>query len=258
MEKEKFESMMIEYIDGTLNEADRKMMDDLIQRNRDASHLLHQTKHVLGIIDRSAAAEPSQTLKNKFEEELQKEIAKQKKGRVIQMNSTFVYRMAAGIALVLTAGALFFWINKGIKQERQLAKLQEEMEQTKTMMMALLGNQSSAGQRIQGVSVANKIEKVDDEIVNALVKAMDQDPNVNVRLAALDALSKFHRQTHVRSALIKSLGTQTDPAVQIALIRLLVEMKETQTIKELERISTDDNVLPAVQDEAHAGILKLS
>jgi HEAT repeat protein len=166
--------------------------------------------------------------------------------------------VAAGLVFALAVGALFYWVNKGIEQDRELAELKAEMGKTKSMLMTMLNNQSSAGQRMQGVSVASKMEKTDDEIVNALIKTMDQDPNTNVRLAALEALSKFHQQTHVRSALIKSLSTQTDPSVQITLIRLLVEIKEMQTLKELERISTDENALPAVQDEAHAGILKLS
>ncbi len=249
---------MIEYVDGTLSQSDRDLIEHEIKQNPEAAILFNQTKEVLQAMNRESQLEPSSSLRSKFEKELLAAIAQQKGGRVIPMNQKFIYRIAAGIVLVLTAGALFYWINKGIDQDRELARLNEEMEQTKSMMMALLGNQSSAGQRIHGISVANKIEKADDEIVNALVKTMDHDPNTNVRLAAMEALSKFHQQPIVRSALIKSLGAQTDPAVQIALIRLLVEIKETQTLKELQRISTDENALPAVQDEAHAGIMKLS
>jgi hypothetical protein len=259
MEREKLESMMIDYVDGTLGEADRQWIQQEIATNPEAKTLFNQTRKLLETIDRVSALEPSVRLKNKFEKELQSAIAETSKGaRVVPFSRPLLYRIAAGVALVMASGMLFYWINRSLEQERQLAILEKQMQETKTMMMALLDDQSSAGQRIQGVSVAYKMEKADDEIVNALIKTMNQDPNINVRLAALDALSKFHQQPHVRSALIKSLGTQTDPAVQIALIRLLVEIKETQTLKELQRIANDENVLPAVQDEAHAGILKLS
>ena len=87
---------------------------------------------------------------------------------------------------------------------------------------------------------------------------MNEDPNTNVRMAALEALGKFHNQPHVRKALVASLNTQKDPVVQIALIRLMVEMKEKDITKELERISTDEETLQAVKDEAQAGILRLS
>jgi hypothetical protein len=78
-----------------------------------------------------------------------------------------------------------------------------------------------------------------------------------VRLAALDALRKFYHQEHVRKTLIASMATQKDPVVQIALIRLLAEMKEKEIVKELERITTDEEQLPAVKDEAHAALHQL-
>ncbi len=79
-----------------------------------------------------------------------------------------------------------------------------------------------------------------------------------MRLAALDALGKFYQQAHVRKSLITSLSVQKDPVVQIALIRLLVQMKEKQIVNELEKITRDGQVMKAVKDEAHSGILKLS
>ena len=93
--------------------------------------------------------------------------------------------------------------------------------------------------------------------VNALIPAI-QDRDGEVVREALEALGKFYSQPHVRKALIASLNTQKDPLVQIALIRLMVEMKAQGITKELERISTDEETLPAVKDEAHAGILRLS
>ncbi|HEY8934956.1 MAG TPA: HEAT repeat domain-containing protein, partial [Cyclobacteriaceae bacterium] len=80
----------------------------------------------------------------------------------------------------------------------------------------------------------------------------------NVRLAALDALGKFHQQESVRKALIASLSIQKDPVVQISLIRLMVEMKEKGIVTQLQKITTDSETLPAVKDEAQAGLLRLS
>ena len=111
---------------------------------------------------------------------------------------------------------------------------------------------------MMGATVAFKMEKADDQIVRALTKTMNEDPNTNVRLVAMEALGKFHQQDYVRKALIASLAIQKDPVVQIALIRLMVEIKEKEAMKELQRITNDEEVLPAVKDEAHAGILKLS
>jgi predicted transcriptional regulator len=108
------------------------------------------------------------------------------------------------------------------------------------------------------LNVAMQIDKTDDEVVKALVKAMNEDSNSNVRLAALEALSKFSNDPHVRKILIASLATQKDPVVQIALIQLMVEMKEKGIVNDLQKIVEDNETMQAVKDEAYSGILKLS
>jgi HEAT repeat protein len=111
---------------------------------------------------------------------------------------------------------------------------------------------------VQGATIAYTIGKADDEVVNALAKALNEDRNTNVRLAALEALAKFYQEENVRQLLIKSLSIQNDEVVQIALIQVLVQMKEKGIVKELEKITRDTEVLKAVKDEAFTGILKLS
>jgi HEAT repeat protein len=124
------------------------------------------------------------------------------------------------------------------------------MQATKTMMMTMLDNHQSASQRVLGATVAMKMERPDDEIIHALASAMNEDSNTNVRLAALDALSKFNKEQNVRKLLITSLTTQKDPIVQIALIRILVEIRAQGAVKEFQRITTDEETLKEVKDEA--------
>lgn len=62
------------------------------------------------------------------------------------------------------------------------------------MMVAMIDNQQSASQRMVGVSVAYELKTADDQIVNVLVRTMNEDPNTNVRLAALEALGKFNEE----------------------------------------------------------------
>ncbi len=87
---------------------------------------------------------------------------------------------------------------------------------------------------------------------------MNEDPNTNVRLAALDALSKFHTEPQVRKVLLDALSTQKDPMVQIALIQLMVKMKEKSVVNDLKKIVDDSETMKAVKDEAYSGILILS
>ena len=166
--------------------------------------------------------------------------------------------MAAGLVLVMAGIGIGYWVNKNQQREDELLALKKEIQTTKQMMLVMMDNQQSASQRIQGVNVALKNDKADDEVVRALSKMMNEDPNTNVRLAALDALSKFREEPLVRKELIQSLSMQKDPVVQIALIQLMVRMKEKGAAKDLERIIDDNETMKAVKDEAYSGLLKLS
>ena len=264
MEKEKLESLLIEYIDGNLADADREMVENELAQNQNTAKLYSQLKEVMDLMAHSKATVPGISLKQNFEKALQAEIsnatsasAKATAGRQVFFQP-WLLRVAAGIVLVIVGVVIGDRISTSRQHDQELAKLKEEVENNKRVMLSMLENQQSASQRVMGATVAYELNKADDEIVSVLAKTMNEDPNTNVRLAALEALGKFYQQTHVRKALIGSLGTQKDPVVQIALIRLLVQMKEKQIVNELEKITRDGQVMKAVKDEAHSGILKLS
>lgn len=257
MEKEKLESLLVYYIDGKLNETDRQLIEQELVNNADAYKVYEQLKEVMRAIERDPEVEPGNHVKNTFDQFLQQEIAANKKSKSIFFQPAF-YRVAAAISLLVMAGVTAFWMYKDQQREQELAAIRQEMTETKRMMMAMMSNEQSASQRITGVAVANQLEKADDEVVNVLVKTMNEDPNTNVRMAAMEALSKFHTEPNVRKALIESLATQKDPVVQIALIQLLVTIKEKGVMKDLERMTNDKTIMKAVKDEAYSGILKLS
>jgi hypothetical protein len=259
MEKEKLEALLIDYIDGKLSEEEKRMVEqEHLLRDKDTYKLYEQLKEVMHVMHKSSQLEPTVKLKKDFDNILQSEIAQGRRSKTVYFSPVF-YRAAAAVALVAVAGVVGFWINQQRQHEAALAEVREEMLITKRAMMALLNNQNSASQRLMGATVAfNDIVHADSDIIKALIRTMNEDENSNVRLAAIEALVKFKDQPHVRQALISALGTQKDPVVQISLIRLLVEMRTQGLKKQLEEISTDDELLPAVKDEAHAGLLKIS
>jgi type I site-specific restriction-modification system R (restriction) subunit len=257
MEREKLESLLIDYIDGRLNEADTKIVETELSQNEEAYELFGQLKEVMKSMDNVRPLTPSPALKKSFDAMLQQEIDATQKTKTVFFSPAF-YRVAAAVALLIVGGGAGYWISVHQQQQDKIAGIQQRQTRQKTEMMSMLDNELSASQRVIGATVAYNMDKPDDEIITALVKAMNEDPNTNVRLAALDALGKFHEQPLVRKALIDALQTQTDPNVQIALIHLMVDIKEKEIIQELERITTDEEMLPAVKDEAHAGLLRLS
>jgi hypothetical protein len=258
MNTHEWESKLIDYIDGTATEGERKIVEQELLRNEAVRNLYNQLVEVMGAVNDARVLEPSGKLKINFENALQEEIAAQSKSVKTRFFSPVIYRVAAGFVLLMAGLAIGYKINQSNVEADRLTKLEEQLEENRRMMLAMMDNQLSASQRMLGVSVAYELEKPDDEIVNVLVKAMNEDANTNVRLAALDALGKFSDEPQVRNELIGSLKVQKDPVVQIALIQLLVKMKEKSVLNQLEKITRDAGALKAVKDEAHAGILKLS
>ena len=264
MEKERLEGLIIDYIDDRLNAVDKHVVEQELIRNEDARKLYEELKEVMTAMDQSLPLEPSQALKANFERNLQRELSNSPRGKTVIFTPSF-YRVAAAVALVVISGSVGFWISKNNEQQRKLAAIEKEMEatrkqlaETKELMLGMLDNTQSASQRIKGVNVAMEMQKADSEIVTALFNTLYTDPNTNVRLAALDALSKFHDDPTVKTGLIQSLSKQTDPMVQIRLIQLMVQMKEKEVVRDLQKLVDDAATMKAVKDEAYSGILKLS
>jgi hypothetical protein len=256
MEDEKLESLLIDYIDGHLQGAEKMAVEKLLRENNEIHTLHGQLSEVIKTMQRSIASEPAPVMEEAFNQMLQREIkAGENKNAFLQ---TSVYRLAAALILVVLGGGIGFWISEQSENRDALKMVNEQRAVNKHAMMTMLNDQQSASQRVQGANVAYALEGTDDEIVRALENALTTDPNTNVRMAALDALSKFHSQPHVRKVLVAALAVQKDPMVQISLIRILVEIKERDVVKHLKHITTDSESLPAVKDEAHAGLLRLS
>jgi hypothetical protein len=208
-------------------------------------------------MDRSERLEPGDGLKIKFDDFLKSEISKANTTRVRTFQPVW-YRVAAAVALLVVGGGAGFFVSRYMEKEEQLLAMQKEMELTRQLVISQINNQQSPSQRILGVRASYESGKPDDEIVKVLIETMNDDPNTNVRLAALEALSKFQDEPVVRKALIQSLSVQQDPVVQIGLIQLLVKMKEKGVVNELKRIVDDVYTIKAVKDEAYTGLLELS
>lgn len=263
MEKEKLEGMLIDYIDNRLNAIDRTLIEQELLSNPNARKLYDELKEVITVMEQSSPLAPPSGLRKNFEKDLAAEM-NASRGRMIFFDPR-LYRIAAAVALMILSGAIGFWISRHNAQEERLAQIEKEVAatrkqfaETKQAMFGMLGNEYSASQRIKGVSVAMELSTADDEIVEVLFETLHNDPNTNVRLAALEALSGFQEEPAVRKRLVTSLSKQTDPMVQIRLIQLMVVMKEKTVVDDLKKMVDDAGTTKAVKDEAYSGILKLS
>lgn len=138
----------------------------------------------------------------------------------------------------------------------ELERLREEVQSTRQLATLSLLRQQSASERLKGVDWSYRVQP-DPEVMQALLRAVNDDPNVNVRLAAVDALHQAAGDARVRSSLIESLPKQNSPMVQIALIDLMVDMREKQSAGALKRLLNDKSLNEAVRQRAEWGLGRL-
>ena len=148
-----------------------------------------------------------------------------------------------------------------VKQEaittRPKAVARKVVKREKTAVLAGLSNMQSAASRINAIASTARMKDKGNRVVDALVQTLNTDPNTNVRLAALDGLTRYHKKAYVRKELVASLNKQHDPLVQIDLIGLLTHLRELSILSELERIVNDETIDRTVKDIAWSGILQL-
>ena len=135
--------------------------------------------------------------------------------------------------------------------------MRQELQDLRHMVTLSLMQQQSATDRLKGVSWSGQIDAPRNDIVQALLDALANDPNVNVRLASLDALERFADREVVRRAAVDAVQTQMSPLVQIALIDFIVKTGERESLDVLKRIADDPQVHEAVRARATWGVQML-
>jgi hypothetical protein len=171
----------------------------------------------------------------------------------------FTFRRPAFAAsfsiFLLLLGISTGWLASG--RSARLSALQREVQDMRqTAALSLLG-QPSASDRLQGISYSAAVRNPNAKTLAALVNTLNTDPSVNVRLAAVEALYLFRNQPSVRDSLTNSLALQDSPLVQVALIDLLVEIREQRAAEALKTLIKNEKLNPDVKKLAEQGIKQL-
>jgi hypothetical protein len=168
----------------------------------------------------------------------------------IQPKLQFAYSIVL-VMLGITVGYLFLDKSSKVDSKDQLATLSSQVEEMRQMMMLSLLENPSASERLRAVSFTEEIHNVNAQVIDALLRTLNEDPNVNVRLVTLEALIKYSDQPKVRQELIRSIAKQESPLVQSALADLMIKLQEKRSIKEFEQLlkntGTDNPVKPKIE-----------
>jgi len=171
---------------------------------------------------------------------------------------------AAGIVWACLFLACGYFIGKHADRgpdaaaQAQINELRQDLGATRQMVALSMLQQQSASQRLEGVSWSTRLPEPDPKVMGALLHTVRFDNSVDVRLAALDALSRYADRPEVRRELVDVLQTTQSPMVQVALIDLLVDLHDKSVVPQFRKFQQDPHVNPTVKKRVDWGIQQLN
>lgn len=184
---------------------------------------------------------PSTRLKQRFEASLDAVLAARElpgrdadatratEGRVIKGrwsgvlgNRGLATAMAATLALGIAVG---FFAGGYLSTSAEVRELRAAMRSTNEVLAVALMSHDSAGERLRGITLASggisQSSADGARLVEALLDRVRNDPNDNVRVAAVEALESAVDLAEVREGLSSSIAAQQSPEVQAVVLETL-------------------------------------
>lgn len=255
MEKRMIEELVAKYNEGMADPAEIRKLEHLIEEGHvDLTRLreLHSLEEQVGKLDQGS---PSMKLDHEFFQALENEKQSQKKEKTISLApwSYLFPRLAAAAVLILSGFAAGYFMQTPAQKD-EVSTLTKEVNDLKEMMLLTLLERESASERLKAVSLTNEMDKVSSKVTDALFITLNQDENVNVRLAALEVLHTYSRSSAVRKKLIESITLQDSPLVQMELAQLMVSIQEKKSVDALMELLKNDKTTPEVKTKVSESI----
>ncbi len=246
MKEEKYQKRIMDYLDGNLTAKEAgELKKTLSEEGYDLSRL-DEMKKLAHQLDEIHSPEPREEMNEKFYQMLNEEksrIASKERSVDALLNPlrslfepVYIPKMIYASLILIIGMILGHWIIPDKQFHYQTRLMMEEMQSMKKMMALTLIDQSNATDRLKAVNYTNEISNPDDKVLEALLKTLNNDPSVNVRLASLDALTRQIGNEMVRTGLIEAIINQDSPMVQIAIAELMIKVQEKRAVPELEKL----------------------
>lgn len=165
-----------------------------------------------------------------------------------------VLRWAYSIGLVALGLGTGYLLQPESQDDNKLENLSAEVSEMKEVMMLTLLDKESPSDRLKAVNLTSELPDASAKVTEALLKTLNNDENVNVRLATLEALYPYASHPEVRKGLIRSIALQESPLVQMALAEMMVTLQEKGSVQNLEKVLKNENTPPEVRERIERSI----
>ncbi len=265
MKEMEIEEFIIDYLDGKL---EYEKLKEILQKNdkyRNKLDEIEKIKKLYGKLNEIPVPEPDDNLDKNFYNLLEplKSVITRPENRAKYfseklngiINLVTLPKLGYASLFIILGIVIGRWLIPG--NAAQLEQMSAEVKQMKEVMVLTMLNQPSPSERIKAVSSVNTISDSDSKVINALIETLNSDPDVNVRLVTVEALSGFTQNPLVRQGLVQSIAKQKSPLVQIALADLMVSLREKNSVEPLKNLLKDKEISYAVKNKIEACIAKI-
>lgn len=240
MEKANINMLIEKYNTGVADPSEIKQLEKLIEDGEvSLTQLvdLHLLDEQLMQIETAA---PSMDVDDRFYSMLANEKKKQKSngffsGFQFPSLNMFIPRLAFASVLLIVGFVGGYFISQP-KGDENVSVLTNEIADLKEMVMLSMLEKESATERLKAVSLTSEMDEPSKKVTQALIETLNKDGQVNVRLAALEALKPYLRDANVREALVESIGHQESPMMQVALAEVMVALQAKESVDAFEKI----------------------
>jgi len=266
MKESPYAELIADYLQGSLSDEQQQKLNRLIADGRIDSGELEALHRLSRQMDELPEPEPSPAMRDGFYATLAEQQAPETNDEndsmwpaAIHRLSTYVTpsRAAAAVLILFIGFAGGRWSQSGRADRAQIRQLSADVSQLREMMTLTLVQQSSATERLKAVNMSAGMKHSSDKVLEALLQTLNNDPSVNVRLAAVDALIRRADNPVVREGLVRSITRQESPLVQIALADAMVELQEHDSVGEMQKLLQRNHLNPSVKSKIQHSIAAL-
>jgi len=256
--------LVLDYLEGRLSPEEEDKLKAMIDEGIISREEIRQLQDFYLRTETYETPEPSARLRQGFYTNLQLEQTRLDSKKAwrnwflsLQLDIK-LSQLAYGFVIFLLGLLMGLLTNANRGYEQQMVDMRAELQNMQESLVVNLLEQPSATQRLKAVSISTGLRQANDKITGSLMHTLNEDPDVNVRLAALDALLHYADDPLVREGLIRSIAGQNAPMMQLAMAEAMVELQEKRSVNELQKLLEKDDINEMVAQEIRKSILVLS
>jgi hypothetical protein len=268
MHCEQDKSRISQWLNNEMEPAERDAFEAHLSGCADCTAALKAEQQLWEGLSAVTVPEPSADMKLRFQSMLENYKNEEQRTETTkihflqQLKNLFSFQPAFQVAysfLLLVLGVVAgLLVSRQSGSHQQVEALSAQVHEMKEMMMLSLLENPSASERIKGVSYTTEIKSANKEVIEALLSTLDNDPNVNVRLVTLEALTtSFGKEPLVREGLVKSITSQDSPLVQVAIAEAMLKLQEKKAVPSLRKLLEQKDLNEAVRKKVQQTITGL-